>query len=300
MTLRILQPQPILAANITASNVALETLWTAGTYNLGDQRRYNDMLWEVSSTTTTQTPSDTATEWFSIGPANRYRAFDQQIGLDQYRVIETVTANADSITYTLENLEIIMGIAFFGVQADEIQIVATDITPGDILDITYNMQDGTKYNGSFWRWAFLPSIPETKFVDFEVSIPRLTTIDITISRPGNTAEVSAIIMGVVNEFGTTEEGATRSIRSRSIIKTEGTLTSLVRRLPSSAVGFDVFLENYSAAVFWDVIESIDGIAAVFAGPDENPELVCYGFHTSVKTTANVAGRTRVNLEVESL
>jgi hypothetical protein len=300
MTLKILQPQTITAANITATNVALETLWTAGTYNLGDRRRYNDMLWEVSAATTTQTPSDTATEWFSLGPANRYRAFDQQIGLDQYRVIETVTANADSITYTLDGLGQIMGIAMFGLVCDQIHIVATDVTPGDILDLTYDMQDSTQYNGSFWRWAFLPKAFETKYVNFEAYIARDATIEITISNIGATAEVAAIVMGVVTEFGDVEDGASRSIRSRSIIKTEGTLTSLVRRLPSSAVSFDVFLRNYQASVFWPLIEDLDGVAAVYAGPDANAELVTYGFHTNANTTAMVNGFSRVKLEVQSL
>jgi hypothetical protein len=300
MTLRILQPQSITAANITASNVALETLWVAGTYALGDQRRKDDMLWEVSAATTTQTPSADATDWFSLGPANRYRAFDQQVGIDQYRVIETLTENADTITYTLDGLGQIMGFGFFGVDASSIRIVASIDTPGDVLDLTYNMQDATQYNGSFWRWVFLLKSVETKYINLAAYVQSGATVEITIDNTGNTARVGSIVMGVVNSFGKMQKGASRSIRSRSIKKTDGTLTSLLRRLPSASIRYDVFLADYRADAFWQLMDALDGVAAVFAGPDNQPDLATYGFHTNVKTTAEVNGFTYVDIEVESL
>ena len=57
---QILVPLAVADANITASNVALETAWTAGTYTLGDQRRVDERLFEVSAASTTEEPSDTA------------------------------------------------------------------------------------------------------------------------------------------------------------------------------------------------------------------------------------------------
>ena len=301
MTLRIIVPFAITETNIDSTNVALETAWTAGTYNLGDVRRVGERLFEVSAASTTQEPGLAATtEWFDAGPANRYAAFDLQFGADQYRVIDTITSRADSITYTLTGLPRLSAMAFFGLRATQITIVGTLNTTGDVADVTYNLQDATPYLGSFWRWFFVPQSLERSYVTFGLNIPAGATAVVTITNASATAAVSTIAMGVADEYGTVETQSSRGLRSRSVKKTEGTLTSLLRRTPASRVGYRVHLDGYAADPFWRTINDLDGVAAVFAGPDDNPELIAYGFVSSCQTVSEVRGMTKVQLEVETL
>jgi len=301
MTLRIIEPFAVTEANIDSTNVALETAWTAGTYTLGTVRRVGERLFEVSAASTTQQPGLAATtEWFDAGPANRYAAFDLQFGADQYRVIETVTSRADSITFTLTGLPRLSAMAFFGLRATQITIVGTLNTTGDVADVTYDVPDATQYGGSFWRWFFAPQSLERTYANFEFNIPIGSAVAVTITNTGSTAAVSTIAMGIADEYGTVEVGSTRGLRSRSVKKTEGTLTSLLRRTPASRVGYRVHLNDYSAAPFWRTIDDLDGVAAVFAGPDDNPEFLAYGFVSSCQTVADVRGITKVQLEVETL
>ena len=301
MTLRIIEPFAITEGNIDSTNVVLETAWTAGTYNLGDVRRVGERLFEVSAASTTQQPGLAAsTEWFDAGPANRYAAFDLQFGADQYRVIETVTSRADSITYTLSGLPRLSAMAFFGLRATQITIVGTLDTAGDVADVTYNLQDSTPYLGSFWRWFFVPQSLERTYATFDLNIPIGATVTVTITNTGSDAAVSTIAMGIADEYGTVETQSTRELRSRSVKKTEGTLTSLLRRTPASRVGYIVHLNDYTAAPFWRTIDDLDGVAAVFAGPDDNPEFLAYGFVSSCQTVSEVRGMTKVQLEVETL
>jgi len=301
MTLRIIEPFAITQANIDSTNVTLETAWTAGTYNLGDVRRVGERLFEVSAASTTQEPGLAATtEWFDAGPANRYAAFDLQFGADQYRVIDTITSRADSITYTLTGLPRLSAMAFFGLRATQITIVGTLNTTGDVADVTYNLQDATPYLGSFWRWFFVPQSLERSYVTFGLNIPAGATAVVTITNASATAAVSTIAMGVADEYGTVETQSSRGLRSRSVKKTEGTLTSLLRRTPASRVGYRVHLDSYAADPFWRTINDLDGVAAVFAGPDDNPELIGYGFVSSCQTVSDVRGITKVQLEVETL
>ena len=301
MTLRIIEPFAITEGNIDSTNVVLETAWTAGTYTLGDVRRVGERLFEVSAASTTQEPGLAAsTEWFDAGPANRYAAFDLQFGADQYRVIETVTSRADSITYTLSGLPRLSAMAFFGLRATQITIVGTLDTAGDVADVTYNLQDSTPYLGSFWRWFFVPQSLERTYATFDLNIPIGATVTVTITNTGSDAAVSTIAMGIADEYGTVETQSTRGLRSRSVKKTEGTLTSLLRRTPASRVGYIVHLNDYTAAPFWRTIDDLDGVAAVFAGPDDNPEFLAYGFVSSCQTVSEVRGMTKVQLEVETL
>ena len=298
--LQILVPLIVADANITASNVALETAWTAGTYTLGTQRRVGERLFEVSAASTTQEPSDTATEWFDAGPANRYAAFDRQVGIDKYRVVETVTSNAGSITYTLETLTRIGGIAMFGLQAESIAIVATVSTTGDAANISYTLKDATQYEGSMWRWMFLPQSFERKYINFAVNIPQGASIAITITNTGNTAKVGTIAFGIVSEFGIVGTGTAKKLKSRSFKKTEGTLTSLLQRTTSSIVSYNVTLQNYEGDAFWRLISDIDGIGAVFAAPNIGNEFSVYGTLSSANPTAVGIGVSKATIEAEEL
>jgi len=322
MTLRIIEPFAITQGNIDSTNVALETAWTAGTYTLGDVRRVGERLFEVSAASTTQEPGLAAsTEWFDAGPANRYAAFDLQFGADKYRVIDTVTSRADSITYTLTGLPRLSAMVFFGLRATQITIVGTlnttggpaslfaggqegiwleVVQSGDVADVTYNIPDATSYLGSFWRWFFVPQSLERTYATFDLSIPTGATVEVTITNAGFDAAVGTIAMGIADEYGDVEVASTRGLRSRSVKKTEGTLTSLLRRTPAAKVGYRVHLNDYAAAPFWRTIDDLDGVAAVFAGPDDNPEFLAYGFVSSCQTVSDVRGMTKVQLEVETL
>jgi len=301
MTLRIIEPFAITQGNIDSTNVALETAWTAGTYTLGDVRRVGERLFEVSAASTTQEPGLAAsTEWFDAGPANRYAAFDLQFGADQFRVVDTITIRADSITYTLTGLPRLSTMAFFGLRATQITIVGTLDTTGDVADVTYNIPDATPYKGSFWRWFFAPQSLERTYANFDLNIPIGATVEVTITNTGSTAAVSTIAMGLADAYGVVEVASTRGLRSRSVKKTEGTLTSLLRRTPASRVGYRVHLNDYAADPFWRTINDLDGVAAVFAGPDDNPEFLTYGFVSSCQTVSDVRGMTKVQLEVETL
>ena len=298
--LQILVPLAVADANITASNVALETAWTAGTYTLGDQRRVDERLFEVSAASTTEEPSDTATDWFDAGPANRYAAFDRQLGIDKYRVVETKTSNADSITYTIEALTRIGGLAMFGLQAASISIVATVDTTGDAANISYTMQDATDYGGSLWRWMFLPATFERKYINFSVNIPAGASIDITITNTGDTAKVGTIALGIVSQFGTVGTSTGKKLLNRSFKKTSGTLTSLLQRTSSSLVSYNVTLQNYEGDAFWRLVEDIQGIGAVFVASDLYPEYSIYGTLSSANPTTAGVGISKAIIEAEEL
>ena len=301
MTLRIIEPFAITETNIDSTNVVLEAAWTAGTYTLGDVRRVGERLFEVSAASTTQEPGLAAsTEWFDAGPANRYAAFDLQFGADQFRVIDTITERADRITYTLSGLPRLSAMAFFGLRATQIKIVGTLDTTGDVADVTYEVPDATPYEGSFFRWFFAPQSLERTYATFDLNIPIGATVTVTITNTGSTAAVSTIAMGLADAYGVVEVASTRGLRSRSVKKTEGTLTSLLRRTPASRVGYRVHLDSYNANPFWRTIDDLDGVAAVFAGPDDNPEFLAYGFVSSCQTVSDVRGMTKVQLEVETL
>ena len=146
----------------------------------------------------------------------------------------------------------------------------------------------------------MPQNFERKYLNLAVNIPQGAVINVTITKASGTAKVSSIVLGIVSEFGTATTGTGRALKSRSFKKTEGTLTSLLRRTSAAKVPFKVTLTDYQGDAFWRMVEDIDGLAAVFSGPDNHPEYSVYGFISSAQGVAHGVGISKVSLEVETL
>ena len=297
--MNIIRPHEITSANVVGSNVALEPAWVAGTYALGDQVRHNDILWECVADSTEESPG-AGTDWAEIGPTNRMAAFDGEVGVNKGRVLETKTTNPDIITFQIEGLAVVSGIAFFELAATRITITATEITTGDAGSYVIDLPDQTQYQGSLWRWFFLPIERRTQYVNLNLGIPAGVTIDVTIENQGATAAVGAIVMGTVENVAVSNPGAQWSLSSRAKKEVTTFGTSLTRRPPSYRITYLISVLG-GAAEFKRLVQALDGLTAVFVTCDDQfSELTSYGFVESVDATAKTATMTRASMVVHSL
>lgn len=297
--MKIIRPHAVTSANVVGSNVALEPAWAAGTYSLGDQVRHNDILWECVIASTDQTPGS-GTDWANIGPPNRMAAFDGEVEVNKGRVLETKTTNPDLITFRIEGLPVVSGIAFFGLAATRITITATEITTGDAGSYTIDLPDQTQYEGSMWRWFFLPIERRSQFVKLDLGIPAGVAIDISIENQGATAAVGAIVMGTVELVAVSNPGAKWSLSGRAKKEVTTFGTSLKRRVPSYRISYPISVLG-GAGPFKRVVEALDGLTAVFVTCDDKfPELTSYGFVEGVDTTAITPTVTRASMVVHTL
>lgn len=295
--LLIVRPYDVLSANISATNIALETAWNSGTaYAIGSVVRYNDRLWRAILASTNSTPSDTNTNWLDIGPINRLAAFDIQRGSDKYRVVETKTTSAGNIEYTLTGLSRVTSIAFFGLDAARIEITASSG-----YSVAYDLKRATPILGSYFNWFFGRIVREKQYIVRQINIPASNSITIVISNNGAATSVASIVLGKGEVIGHLSEGPTRSSKSRSVVKFDGTTTTLIQRYPVPYVNFNLMLYNNEAAALWGVLDELDAIAAVF-GPSEgeHPELFAYGVLQNPQTVKLPNGISQVSLEVVAL
>jgi len=137
----IIQPIPVTAAMLTASNVP-ETdapAWTAGTYTIGQQRIYEHRIYEVIVTSTTARPdigaAATPPSWLDLGATNRFKMFDQ--------IINTQTVYAAEIDVDITPATIVNSAAFFGLSGNSITVTMTDPTEGVVFTETRSLQDNT-------------------------------------------------------------------------------------------------------------------------------------------------------------
>lgn len=298
-SLKILEPIEVLPANV-GSNIALEEEWVAGTYTLGQQRRVGDTLYEVVANTTDDDPISVTTEWVNIGPANRYAAFDLQVGADKYRILETVSKRDGLVEFVLTGLSRITQITLSGLVATQVRVIVSTVDSGQILNISYDLSDAADYNGSFWAWCFLPKDLETQYILNDINIPSGATITIRVVNAGATAHVANIAMGVTSEFGTVTIGTSKKLRPRAFTDFDGLLATLIPRRPTYVVSYKIVLQENSAGRFWRKIEGLAGKPAVFSGSDSHPEYLSYGYIESADGSEVGGYITKASIDIGTI
>ncbi|WP_373354067.1 hypothetical protein [Pseudoroseicyclus sp. CXY001] len=310
MTFRIITPYEITAAEIVATNIPLEPEWdhgdvysrgAPGSIVLASDGQIYEFIGDSGAAYAHANPVlPDQPDWVLLGPPNRLRPFDIQRGVDQARVIETHAEWPEEITYTVAAPGRVMGLCFENVEGSSIEAIATDISPGDNLDIEYQLQDLANIQESFWRYFNLPFVPEREYRRTDLNVAPSVPIDIAISHPGGTARVGAIVMGLVQEVGATLVKPSWEIDSFSIKESDGRKTTLIRLLPGEMVSCEVKVPAGGQRAVKEVLRALDGLAAVWELSDGNPEYTVYGVLESAVMTARTSRHSYLNLRIVGL
>lgn len=336
MSFKIIVPHVFTEAELTGSTVTLESDWAASTaYSVGDivvsaipdgiASQFPNGEYEcvaaIDGTTSPQSttaPADSEAFWVYLGPENRHRAFDVQVGVDQARVIETASTNPDGITIDGKIPTPIQGIALINIDALEGEFKAPTfsggsddgeggIIPSTVTEFDFDFLDRSGVQSSMYYWLTRPLLRQNNKIFLDLNV--MANVDFALklrAQPifevdtGKLVRAGAIVMGRVHDIGTTELDASWSLRSRSFKSFDGFKNSLVRRLPGNSVTCEVKVPEGDAEYTRILLEQIDGTAAVFIPLEERPDLSVYGVLTSVQTTARTKEHTFLSLTVESL
>lgn len=294
----IIQPVPVTAAMLTASNVP-ETdapAWTAGTYTLGQKRIYDHHVYEVIVASTTDRPDIGAAlatpTWLDLGATNRFKMFDQ--------IISTQTVNAAEIDVDITPGAIINGAAFFGLSGNSITLTMTDPVDGVVFTETRSLQDNTSiidwYSYFFEEIAFLSDM-------VFLGLPAYGSAVITAYVDGGTgdAKVGEVVIGKQRKLGSTNFGTSVSIQDYSIKgRDDFGNTIIVQRAFSKRADYDVTVETASVAAVQKALADIRTTPTVYIGDESRPETVVYGFFRNFNIVLSTPSISDCSIEVEGL
>jgi hypothetical protein len=294
----IIQPVPVTAAMLTASNVP-ETdapLWTAGTYTLGQQRIYNHRVYEVIIASTTAQPDVGAAaippSWLDLGATNRFKMFDQ--------IISTQTVYAAEIDVDITPAAIINAAAFFGLSGNSITLTLTDPIEGVVFTETRSLQDNTIiidwYTYFFEEISFLP---DTVFL----GLPAYGTATLTAYVDGGAgdAKIGEVVIGKQRTLGVTNFGTSVSIIDYSVKSTDDFgNTVITTRAYSKRADYDVTVETNAVAAVQKALADIRTTPTVFIGDEDRPETVVYGFYKQFNIVLSTPSISDCSIEVEGL
>ena len=294
----IIQPVPITAAMLTASNVP-ETdapAWTAGTYTLGQQRIYDHRVYEVIIASTTARPDigavATPPSWLDLGATNRFKMFDE--------IISTQTVFAAEIDVDITPAAVVNSAAFFGMLGSSITLTMTDPTDGVVYTETRSLQDNTLiidwYPYFFEEIAYLP---DTVFLNLPAY--GSATLTAVIDGGAGNAKVGEVVIGKQRRIGVTNFGSSVSILDYSIKSTDDFgNTIIVQRAYSKRADYDVTVDTLSVAAVQKALADIRTTPTVFVGDENRPETVVYGFYKQFNIVLSTPSISDCSIEVEGL
>ena len=293
----IVQPVPVTSAMVTASNVTItETLWTAGTYTLGQERYVGTRLYKVLVASTTDNPTVGVTltppSWQDIGAINRFKMFDQ--------VVNTQTTRTGLIDVSVLPGTIINALAMFDLDGVSTTITMTDPVEGVVFNETKSLQDNTIIID--WYSYFFESITTRSDVVF-LGLPAYgsATIRIQVDAGASTAAIGEVVIGKQRNLGVTNFGTSVNIRDYSRKETDAFGNTIVETRPfSKRADYDVTVETGAVAAVQKALASIRTTPTVFIGDEDRAETIVYGFYRGFNIIISTPSISECSIEVEGL
>lgn len=299
--MKIIRPVTVTDSVLDASNITENDFpqWAVGTtYAIGAKvivlsthRIYESL---VGSNLGNNPTTDDGTKWLNIGATNRWRAFDNTI-TDQ-------ATNTTSITYSFDPQSLVNSIAFFNLEATEIEVTVTDPVDGVVYDETVSLVDNSAVE-NWWSYFFEPIVRKSELVLFDLPNYVSAIVDVSINAgTGNTAKVGQIVFGNQKTLGLTTYGTTVGIQDYSTKDTDafGNVIITERRF-AQTVEYDVKLVTSTVRDVQKTLASYRATPLVYSGTDtgEFGDLV-YGYYRSFGINISTPSLSDATIEVEGL
>lgn len=202
------------------------------------------------------TASGTASWWIDIGPTNRYAMFDALISS------QTVGATP---------LEIILrpgsfnGIAMFGLDADELEIVVTNAPGGEVVYSYSSALEGSQPS-DYYEYFFDRFKPQTQFIATDLIPYGESEIRITITKGSGNAAVGMIALGDLRPLGEPLKGASVEPIDYSYISTDtfGN-TSIKKRNNATGLSLSSKMSIDDANTILATVKELLGVPVVVVG-----------------------------------
>lgn len=308
---------PVTDAILVSSNLAEDDfpVWSgANDYNFGDQvistathTVYRCLVTHLAADSQDPDVAEVAfsnpliedpaeRKWQVVSATNRWKAFDEKP--------DNRAVNSETIEFELLPGELTTAIAFFGLSAESLRVEVIDPTDGVVYDEALDLIDNSAIV-DYDEYFFAPQ--EYLDVVSLVDLPpySTTTINITITNPGETVTVGQIALGRARTFGFTRVGNTGfRINDRSVVIFDDfNNKTAVKRVATRIFDADVTIDSTRVAALSNFVESIrGGTPAVFvADNDSRKATISYGIIApGTRAVYAVGDLTNFNIQIEEL
>lgn len=297
---KLIRPFTVTPANLT-SNVAEDDAAeysAAATYALGDQVMNTTgvnptyHVYESLVAGNIGNALTDASKWLDLGPTNRWAMFDQKNG--------TVTTGAPSIDVTVAVTGRADGVALFGLDAAEVQIIMATGPLGTVYDQTYSLQSESGVTN--WYDYFSEEIVfATELVVTDLPLYTDPTVQVIVTKDTGNAVCGTLVLGQTRDIGDAVYGAKGGIQdySRKEVDDFGNY-SVVERSFSKRVTLKLVLENNRVDATHALLSEYRATPAVWVGTPDYSMTWVFGFFRDFSIELATTSQSYVSLEIEGL
>jgi len=301
MDVRVILPEDITGSTTNINPEDPGTEWVSGPFNTGEEAwsANTHLVYKSAIDANNDDPeigviADPPT-WTVARPTNRHAMYSD--------VIQEQTAFADLIENTYDSsgsIGFVNSVAIFGMEANEIQIIATSATfGGEFLNETISLTDNSPIINRF-QYRYAPFIFRVNGFGSVFTSYSDTLVTVRIKNTGGTAKAGKVVIGENLNLGSALAGVTYEpkVTGRTIV-TNGKTEYITESVQQTIRG-QVKIETVDSGVVASAIgRKVGANPVAFSFDDRYDVLQTYGI-VSTKHSWNPQTAQRVSVKAVSL
>lgn len=268
--MRVVRPitmtDSILVSTIPEPDASVsEVLWTAGTYNAGDERIKTTTHRNYRATSTTNEDpevgvlSDPPT-WIDFAPTNKYAMFDSVNG--------TVSTDSTALDVDITPGEVANSVSGFNITgASTVTVIMDDPADGEVYNTVIDMVDNSDIF-DYWEYFFEPIINKTEFS--LLGLPAYNQATLSINFAGDAdISVGTLVIGKEINLGIARYGGSLKLLDFSK-KTQDEFGNFIitQGRTSKLVEFDVAIPAKKTKFVFNTLSALTTTPSVWIGSDD--------------------------------
>jgi hypothetical protein len=295
--MKVITPTPITDALFVSSTApeADYAAYAAGTtYALGARviRTSTHRIYEsLQAGNTGHTPESSPTWWLDIGPTNRWAMFDSVVGTSTTLASPLTVVIAPGAVNALALLELV---------GSAVTVSMTSVTGGGAVYSRTVDLDASEV-GDYYEYFFSPFRQRSSVV--LTDMPPYADGIVTVSLTGSTVSLGVCAVGLFDELGEAEYGATAGITDYSLKTTDDFgNTTLTRRSYAKRTTVKMWLDKGAVNRVHRTLADLRATPCVWVGVDDDEldPLTVYGFFKDFQIEVAYPTTALCSLDIEGL
>lgn len=239
--------------------------------------------------------TDDETWWTEIGATNRWKAFDRRIN-DQ-------VSDAVQIEYVFDGVGLVDGVALFGLEATQAQLVIENGSPAvEVYNQTVDLTDTSSVVDAY-TYYFEPIATKSTHIFADVPPYSQGTYTLRVGDTSETCKVGQIVLGRSYTLGDTLFGSEVGITDFSTKSRDDFGNPVLnQRNFADTVDFDFIINTPDAQRIRNLLAGLRASPVVYYAGDDTDQFgtTVYGFFQDFKILLGNPQKSQVTMEVEGL
>lgn len=237
-------------------------------------------------------PVTSPSHWLQVSSTNRWRMLDASVS--------SRTSNLNTVDVVLDVVGRVNAVAMLNLSAASVRVIMTNGVEGVVYDRIENLTSLDGIN-NWYSWYFNPIVRKRDILFSDLPTYKDTEINVIITDTDNMAEIGALVVGNVTEFGFTQYGMNLGIIDFSIKQRDdfGNI-SVVERGFSRRTNLTVWAENSLVDEIINILADVRAIPAVYEGSEQFGSSLVYGFYRDFDIAVNLPTTSLLDITIEGL